>query len=208
MAREAVDRHLQIAGALIDPKKGVGQKLLAALRAAAFYAFWYPSQWLGWGRWPRFAHFGALAGHVRFVERSTRKLARSIFYGMLVHRARLERKQAFLARIVDIAMDLFAMTASVLRAQSLRGHCGAPAREAASLADLFCRTTRRAIEQRFHALWRNEDALRYETGRAILAGQHEWLEEGSVGLGQDAEALAHFAGARPAEPAGQAPKAA
>jgi alkylation response protein AidB-like acyl-CoA dehydrogenase len=193
MAREAVDKHLEVAGALVDPKKSLGQKLRAALRATAFYAIWYPSRWLRWSRWPRFRRFGGLAADLRYVERTSRKLARSIFHGMLVHRGRLERKQAFLFRIVEVAMDLFAMTCAVVHAQRLR-EAGAPAaRDAGLLARLFCRMSRRAIAQRFRALWRNEDMLRYQTGRAVLAGRYQWLETGIIGLGRSEESLARFA---------------
>src|SRR5204863_8086943 len=113
---EAVDTHLQVAGAFADPKSTAGQKLRAAPRMAAFYAWWYPTRWLGWGRWPRYAEFGPLATHVRFVERSSRRLARASFHGMAVYQARMRDKQAFLFRLVDVVNDLFAIAASATRA--------------------------------------------------------------------------------------------
>ncbi len=182
MAREAVDKHLQVAGALIDPEKSAGQRLAALLRSAAFYALWYPSRWLGWGHWPRYAAFGRFASHLRFVERRTRKLARSVFHGMLVHRARLENKQAFLFRLVDIANELFAMAASAARAQALQRSGDPHAVEAGELADLACRRGRREVDRLFHELWHNEDVRRYRTGVRTLEGRYAWLEEGALGL--------------------------
>ncbi len=189
MAREAVDEHLRVAGVLIDPKASLRRKLAALPRIGAFYARWYPGLWLR-GLWaPRYRAFGALAGHLRFVERSTRKLAREIFHAMVVFRAGAERKQAFLFRLVDIANELFAMSASVSRAEALR-KAGLPeASNAAQLADGFCLGARRKVRGLFHALWRNEDAAAYRLGRAVLAGEHAWLEKGGIGLGVTVEEL-------------------
>jgi hypothetical protein len=189
MAREAVDKHLAVAGDLIDPKKSGGQKLRALLKAAAFYALWYPLLWVGWSGWPRYRDYGPLASHLRFVRASSRKLARSIFHGMLVYRAGLEHRQGFLFRIVDVAMELFAMTAVVTRARALRNEGAADAEEAAELADCFCRTSRRVVAARFGALWHNDDARLYDLGRHVLEGRHTWLEGGIVGLARPQEDL-------------------
>jgi hypothetical protein len=189
MAREAVDRHLQIAGPLIDPKASMGAKLVAAMRGLAFYLFWYPRLWVGWSWWPRFRSFGRLAPHVRFVDRATRKLARSIFHGMVVYRGGLERRQGFLFRMVDIAMALFAMICTVTRARRMKRRRPARATEAESLADVFCRVERRKVRGLFTSMWSNDDRVRYATGLAVLEGRYAWLESGIVALGVNAEAL-------------------
>ncbi len=182
MAREAVDTHLQTAGALVDPEKSIGDKLAAFPRIALFYAAWYPTRWLGWGRWPRYGRFGPLASHLRFVERGCRKLSRQVFHGMVVHGARLQRKQAFLFRLVDVANELFAMAASVSRAHQMAAESHPSAGQAARLVDLFCRGARRRVRQLFRDLWSNDDVRKYRAAQAVLRGEHRWLEEGTAGL--------------------------
>jgi alkylation response protein AidB-like acyl-CoA dehydrogenase len=181
MAREMVDKHLEVAGALADPEVPLARRLRAIPAVVAFYGWWYPTRWVGWGLWPRYARFGPLATHLRFVERASRRLARSSFHGMLVHRARLQNKQAFLFRLVDIANELFAMAASVSRAKALADR-GAPEAEGAhEIADVFCRGSRRRVRGRFRDLWANDDVARYRLGTAVVAGRHEWLERGTLG---------------------------
>jgi alkylation response protein AidB-like acyl-CoA dehydrogenase len=192
MAREAVDKHLEVAGALIDSEKGLGEKLAAFGRAAAFYGWWYPSRWLGWGRWPRYARFGRLAGHLRFVERASRRLARQVFHGMVVHQARLQGKQAFLFRLVDVANELFAIAATVSRAHALARAGDPEAGKAGELADAFCRGARRRVLALFRALWSNDDVLNYRTGVGVLEGRYAAFEGGTLGL-------------RPVPPAAPAP---
>jgi len=180
IAREAVDRHLQAAGALIDPEKGALEKLAALPKILAFYGVWYPGRWLGWGWWPRYAEFGRLAPLLRFAERASRRLARATFHGMAVFRGRMARKQAFLFRLVDIGLDLFAISATASRALSmlLEGH--PEAQGAVELADLFGRTARRRVRALFRDLWRNDDSFRYGVAQRVLKGECSWVESDRV----------------------------
>jgi alkylation response protein AidB-like acyl-CoA dehydrogenase len=183
MAREALDKHLQVAGPLIDPKVPAGRKLALLPRVGAFYATWVPGLWLRGLLPARRTEFGALAGHVRFVDRASRRLARAIFRGLVVYGARAERKQAFLFRLVDVANELMAMAASLSRAQAVRTVGGPEADGAARLADRFCRGARRTVDGLFAALWHNDDEGAYAVGREVLEGRHAWLEAGIPGLG-------------------------
>ncbi len=178
MAREMVDRHLQVAGALIDPDKPLGAKLKALPRMLAFYAWWYPTRFLGWGLWPRYAEFGRLATHLRFVERASRRLARASFHGMLRYQAGLQNKQAFLFRLVDIANEAFAIAATVSRAHALAASGAPEASDAVRMADVFCRQARRRARALFRGLWSNDDVLRYRHGVSVLEGASLWLEAG------------------------------
>jgi alkylation response protein AidB-like acyl-CoA dehydrogenase len=189
MAREAVDKHLQLAGVLIDPKAPIRKKLSALPRIAAFYVFWYVGLWLRGILAPRFKEFGRLARHLRYVERRSRKLAREIFHSMLVFRAGAERRQAFLFRLVDIANELFAMAAGISRAQALARSGEPEGAQALALAENLCLQEREKVDALFHALWHNHDAAAYRTGRAVLAGEHAWLEKGGIGLGLSVEEL-------------------
>lgn len=199
MAREAVDKHLEVAGALVKPDSSLGDKIAALPGIAAFYAWWYPTRFLGWGHWPRFSEFGRLARHVRFVDRRSRKLSRSSFHGMAVYQARLQNKQAFLFRLVDIVNDLFAIAASCARAQALSAANRPEAREAVELADLFARGARRRVDATFKALWNNDDVRKYAVAKHILDGRHVWMENELMGLSAagSSEAAGHEGGTKP-----------
>jgi len=175
IAREAVDRHLKVAGDLIDPRTPMGRKASALFRAAAFYSTWYPGRWFGWGRWPRYAEFGALAQHVRFIERTSRRLARTTFHAMVRFGPKLEKRQSVLFRLVDVGAELFAMSAACSRAEALRKK-GRP--EAVELADLFCRYARERVRDSFRTVFANDDVRTYGVAQDVLAGRHEWLEAG------------------------------
>ena len=179
IAREAVDAHLKAAGALADKDASLEDKARAAAGASGFYAKWLPQLVVGKGAAPTsYAEFGPLAGHLRFVERSSRKLARQTFYGMSRWQAGMEYRQAFLGRVVDIGAELFAMTAACSRAEMLRTDDEARGRSAHQLADAFCRQSRLRVESLFTALWSNTDDADRRLSKAVLEGDYTWLEEG------------------------------
>ncbi|MFE8946546.1 acyl-CoA dehydrogenase family protein [Streptomyces sp. NPDC007856] len=183
IAREAVDAHLSVAGDLIDPEKSLSDKAKAGANASVFYAKWLPKLVAGPGQLPtsygQFKYGIDLSGHLRYVERTARKLARSTFYAMSRWQGRMETKQGFLGRIVDIGAELFAMSASCVRAELLRSR-GEHGREAYQLADAFCRQSRIRVEELFDRLWTNTDALDRKVVKGVLAGSYTWLEEGVV----------------------------
>ncbi|UGQ09884.1 acyl-CoA dehydrogenase family protein [Yinghuangia sp. ASG 101] len=179
IAREAVDAHLSVAGDIIDPEATMSQKRKAAVDAGGFYAKWLPKLVAGAGHVPTsYKEFGDLAGHLRYVERASRKLARSTFYGMARWQGRMERKQGFLGRIVDIGAELFAMSASCVRAEQLRQRDPEQGESAYALADLFCRQARVRCDELFGRLWTNTDSLDTKITQQVAAGRHRWLEDG------------------------------
>jgi hypothetical protein len=188
IAREAVDAHLSVAGDLIDPEKSLGDKARAGARAGGFYARWLPRLVAGPGDLPTaFAEFHPagcpdLAAHLRWVERSARRLARSTFYGMSRWQGRLESKQGFLGRIVDIGAELFAMSAACVRAEWLRSQHpdGGDGQAAYRLADAFCRQARIRVDELYGRLWTNTDDVDRAVVREVMSGACSWLEEGVV----------------------------
>jgi alkylation response protein AidB-like acyl-CoA dehydrogenase len=183
IAREAVDAHLAAAGEVIDPKVAPAQRARAAAKAGGFYAKWLPTLMTGEGQRPgAYGEFGPLAAHLRYVERASRKLARATFYGMARWQGRLERKQGFLGRIVDIGAELYAISAVCVRAQMDRTDAAGTERAAVAveLAGLFCAQARHRAEELFAQLWSNTDAADSALARQVLAGRYTWLEEGII----------------------------
>ena len=179
IAREAVDTHLRVAGALIDPKTPVGAKAGALLKAGLFYATWYPRLWFGVRGRFGYGELGPLASHVRFVDRSSRKLARTLFHCMVRFGPGLEKRQAVLGRLVEIGAELLAITAACSRAHAMVKEDPAN-RGPVELAELFGRHARRRVEERFAAVFDNDDVATYRTAQQVLEGKHSWLEQGMV----------------------------
>ena len=181
LAREALDPHLKVSGAVLNSQLPFGQRAKAALKAGLFYATWYPRQWLpSFGGLPSDLN-GKLRAHLNYVARTSRRLARSLFHAMARFGPKLEREQVLLGRFVDIGTELFAMAATCSRAHALmRGASPAKCAELTSLADYFCETARLRIGQYFHGLRHNADAKGYRLAQTILKEDVAVLSDGIV----------------------------
>ncbi len=185
IAREAVDTHLKAAGALADNDAKAGEKAKAAVKASGFYARWLPKLVAGKGMIPgAYGEFGPLAKHVRYVERRSRKLARQTFFAMGRWQAKMEYKQVFLGRVVDIGAELFAMAASCSRAEMIRQQDPERGKAAYELAEAFCIQSRLRIEEAFDRLWNNSDNVDRALTDRVLEGDYTWLETGVIDLSE------------------------
>src|SRR4051812_29808819 len=177
IAREAVDQHLRVAGDVVLGDLGFADRAKAAAKAGVFYAGWFPTLTTGAGQRPgSFSEFGDLAKHVRYVERHSRKLARSTFYAMGRYQARLEKKGHLLGRIVDIGAELFAISCACVYADTIARERPDRRKEAVELADLFCGQARRRADRLFSELWANDDDAQYKVAQRVLDGRYEWFE--------------------------------
>ena len=68
------------------------------------------------------------------------------------------------------------------RENRLGGKAGSDALE---LADAFCRQAGRRVDEKFAAVWQNDDVATYAVARKVLDGGYSWLERGMVGTRGD-----------------------
>ncbi len=185
IAREALDPHLKKAGALVEKGSTPEAKRKSLMSAMAFYPGWYLTRWLpAWKPAPAEVPH-ELAGHLAFARSGSRRLARSLFHSMVANGPALERRQATLARFVEIGTDLFAIAATISRAAS-RAKAGGDDGGAIELADHFCRCARRRVDVAFRAVRSNDDRSGRHVAGGTLEGRYGWLEEGILRSCDDA----------------------
>ncbi|PIQ84243.1 MAG: DNA polymerase II [Candidatus Omnitrophica bacterium CG11_big_fil_rev_8_21_14_0_20_63_9] len=178
IAREALDAHMRLVSRLLDPHQPVAAKMSAALGALGHYALWYPKQWLFWGWWPKHADLGPkLGSHLRFVERTSHRLARTLFHSAARYQTKLAYRQQLLGRLVDVGAELFAMVAACAKAHAMI-RLQPSEQSPVELADLFCRLARRRVTMLMKSVSSNEDRKTYRMAQDAMAGRLEWLEEG------------------------------
>ena len=177
IAREAVDPHLKKAGAVADPDAAFGAKAKDAVGLGVHMAGWIGQNVVGWSRKPSYGRYGKLSGHVAFADRTSRRLARKIASAMARYGPKLERRQAVLFRLVDIGAELYAMCASVVKANAMVEEKPAD-QSPIRLADLFCQRARQRVEDLFDDVFSDVDSDAYKVAQEVLDGDFTWLEEG------------------------------
>jgi hypothetical protein len=171
IAREALEPHLKVSAAALNSQLPPGQRLRAAARAALFYAVWYPRQWLPSALSSSSSSSSHVARHLRYAARTSRRLSRTLFHAMLRYGPKLERQQLLLGRFVEIGTELFAITATCLRAEHELKSRQPNAEQSAALiqlVDYFCHASRLRIEELFRALRKNADRDGYRVAQDCL----------------------------------------
>jgi hypothetical protein len=182
LAREALDPHLKVAGGALDSRLPASKRAAAAAKAFAFYAHWYPGLMLPHGGAP--ADFTpAFKPALRYVGKTSRRLARLLFHAMAKHGPKLEKRQLTLGRIVDIGTELFAIAATALYADALAKRASDadyPRSELEQLVKCFVSDARLRIAKSFAALADNSDTCNYQFTQSLLEGKHRYLRRGIV----------------------------
>jgi alkylation response protein AidB-like acyl-CoA dehydrogenase len=111
----------------------------------------------------------ALGSQLSFVDRAARDLAEHLDRAKQRWGDEILSRQLFLGRIVDIAAELYAMTAACVYATT---------ESAAELADAFCQQSRRRVAALYDQLWVNTDEHDSTVAARVLADSYTWLEEG------------------------------
>jgi alkylation response protein AidB-like acyl-CoA dehydrogenase len=177
IAREAVDPHLKKAGAVADADASLADKAKDAVGLGVHMAGWVGQNLVGWSRKPAYGRYGDLSRHVAFADRSAHRLARAIAQAMARHGPKLERRQAVLFRLVDIGAELFAMCATVVAANA-KVTANPADQSPIRLADLFCRQSKKRVNDLFKRLFDDTDRDAYRLAQGVLNGEYKWLEQG------------------------------
>jgi alkylation response protein AidB-like acyl-CoA dehydrogenase len=175
--REALDPHLKIAGIALNSERPWRERLASAFKAAGFYAWWYPRQWLPFGAATPAGMHPHLAGYLSAVAKLSRRMARTLFHQMVKFGPKLEQRQILLGRIADIGADLFAIAAACVYAQKLIND-GEPAQKVFALVDDFHAQAMLRVQQNFRGIAHNADQHGYALAQQIVSGEHTWLERG------------------------------
>src|SRR6266850_4740624 len=97
IAREALDPHLKVGGAIFNTTLPKSERLKAVFSSGKFYAGWYPRQWLPANAGNLDKLHADLRPHIRYAARTSKKLARGLFHAMARFGPKLDREQLLLS---------------------------------------------------------------------------------------------------------------
>lgn len=179
VAREGLDKHLELVGHLFAERARGLHRLSEFQRLLRFYVPWYLNQWRG-ARLPLRPEFqrANVRSKLVFVERASRRLARTIFYSMLLHGQALRDDQGRQNRIEMIGEDLLVIATTALAAEA-QDRTGAHP-EVWELVEECFREARQRVEQDIKGLIRNQDLVAAAVGQKALSGRYPSLISGII----------------------------
>ena len=182
VAREGLNTHLERARNYVDERVTGIRRLRELGQLLRFYIPWYGRQWMH-RRLPNRSefHHPLVRSKLAFVEQASRRLARAIFYTLLVHRQALQDDQGRQNRIEIVGEDLLAIAATALYAERQERIAGHP--EVWDLAEEVFREGKQRVGQHIRELIRNRDALPTAVGKRALRGTYPSLSDGIIRRG-------------------------
>ena len=184
IAREALDPHLKVGGAIFNtqlPMSDADQSRCSAPARFTRAGIRGSGSQTGAGKIDQ-----AARAHLRAMSitprATSKRLARGLFHAMMRFGPKLDREQLLLSRFVGVATEIFAMSATCSYAQHLIDQ-GKPAEEILSVAHYFCRSARMRIDHHFAGTAQNADKRGYELVQELLAGKHEELRRALCSTG-------------------------
>jgi alkylation response protein AidB-like acyl-CoA dehydrogenase len=183
VAREGLSPHLDRAQRYVSGGLGRNDRLVELLKLVRFYVPWYIRLW--WRRalpdTTEFRHH-KVAHLLGYVEQSSRRLARAIFWAMVRHGEQLRDDQGRQARIETIGEDLLTIATVALEASSLaRVNADEQVWDLVDhvVVDAKVRIDRAIRELRGH----NGDDVPTTIGQHTVGGSYVWLSHGIIPRG-------------------------
>lgn len=179
VAREGLNTHLERTRNYLDERMTGVRRLRELQRLVRFYLPWYVKQWMS-RRLPSGSVFQdpRVRSKLVFVERTSRRFARAMFYAMLFHRHALQDDQGRQNRIEIVGEDLLVIAATALYAEwqeRTAGHA-----EVWDLAEEVFREAAQRIARNIRELIRNRDTEVAVAGEKALGGTYPSLSGGII----------------------------
>lgn len=182
ISREGLNSHLERGQGYFEHSQSQTKRMGELLKLAHYYLPWYLQQWKPnpLPQRPEFEHPN-VNKKLRFLEGTSRRLARTILYAMAIHRENLQDDQGRQNRIEMVGEDILTIAATALFARSQERTYGD--KVVWHLADEAYRICRNRIDGLLHELVYNEDRQSTTVGREALGGQHAFLSHGIIQRG-------------------------